>query len=650
MLYFAVLLAFIGATFYNKLWWLGGIESAVFIALLILYLRQRSHRNNMIVKYIEAAASSTSFAAGNSLINMPIPIALVRVGTNEIIWGNDSFSSLTGCDEQCPGIDVSELLKNFDIRWILDGKESYPDILHVGSRSFYVYGSLIRSAKPESGSLFAALYLLECTREVELQRQMEFNRLVAAEILCDNYEELGKGGLETARAAMMALLEDRIDEWTKNINSLLRRADRDRYVLITDEKSYQLLAETRFDLLESAKKIVSPNGLPLTVSIGIGRDSADLDELDRASKLALDMALSRGGDQAVVKSRSGFEFFGGMTKEIEKRTKVKTRLMANVFNGLLHESTDVFVMGHRIADLDSLGGAAGVVCAARKLGKEAYIVIEREFTNAGLLIDLLETHQSYEGVMISPREALLRMSAGSLLVVVDTNRADYVEDKALLESFNRIVVIDHHRRVANYIDNADLNIHEPAASSVCELIAEVLQYIIEQGDMLSVEASALMAGIVLDTKSFALKTGSRTFEAAAYLRRCGADALEIKKLFQSDLDNYISRAELVKDAEFLDGMYAISMTEKSVDRAVAAQAADDLMNIIGVACSFVIHPFEDSINISARSLGRVNVQVLMEKLGGGGHFTTAGAQIRGKNVKEVVSMLKDTITVYNYEN
>jgi c-di-AMP phosphodiesterase-like protein len=338
-----------------------------------------------------------------------------------------------------------------------------------------------------------------------------------------------------------------------------------------------------------------------------------------------------------------------MTKELEKSTKVKTRLTANVLKGLIDESSSVYIMGHHIADLDSLGGAAGIVCASRKCGKRAFIVIDREVTNAGMMIKLLETNPAYKEVMISASDALINIDRNSLLVVVDTNRTSYVEDKALLESFNRIAVIDHHRRVADYISNADLNIHEPAASSVCEIIAEILQYIVEQNDILRVEASAMLAGIILDTKSFSLKTGSRTFEAAAYLRRAGADSLEIKRLFQSDMANYTLRSELVKNAEFMDGIYAISVSPSPIDRAVAAQAADDLMNISGVAGSFVIYPFENTISISARSLGRVNVQLIMEKLGGGGHFTTAGTQIGGKNTDEVKSMLKDAITVYSFE-
>ena len=646
--YFSVLLLFVAVTFFLRQWWIGAAELVVFTLLLSVYIRSYNKKKAAMAKYLETMTLNTDLVTNDSLVSMPTPMVLVRVNDGEIIWCNDSFMKLTNCPSQYFDLILSELIPGFDLHWIIEGKAQHPDLVVIGNRYFDIHASLIRPNKAEYGTLYAALYWLDCTNEVMLRTALDESRLVAGELICDNYEEVGKAGTESSRAAMMASLDELLAAWVGESAGVIRHTDRDRYFFIVDEKGYKKMAASRFDILEKVKAIASPNAMPLTVSIGIGRDGADLAELERFARLALDMALSRGGDQIVVKSKDGFEFFGGMTKEIEKPTKVKTRLTANVLKGLIEESSSVYVMGHHIADLDSLGGAVGIVCMSRKLGKKAYIVLNREVTNAGMMIRMLETSPLYKDVMISASDSLINIDRDSLLVVVDTNRASYVEDKALLESFNRIAVIDHHRRVADYISNVDLNIHEPASSSVCEIIAEILQYVVEQGDILRVEASAMLAGIILDTKSFSLKTGSRTFEAAAYLRRAGADSLEIKRLFQSDMANYTLRSELVKKAEFMDGIYAISISDTAIDRSVAAQAADDLMNISGVSGSFVIYPFEDTIGISARSLGRVNVQLIMEKLGGGGHFTTAGAQIRGKTAEEVKNMLKDAITVYSF--
>jgi c-di-AMP phosphodiesterase-like protein len=648
--YFLVLFLFTVVTFYLRQWVLGGAELVISLALSSLYIRSHKRKKKAMMKYLETMTLNTDIVTNDSLVNMPTPMVLVRVSDGEIIWCNDSFMKLTNCPAQYFELMLSELIPGFDLHWIMEGKSQYPELVVIGERYFDIHSSLIRPSKTEYGTLFAALYWYERTSEINLRAIIDDSQPVAGELICDNYEEIGKAGTETARTAMMASLDEMLNEWISQVNGLIKHVDRDRYVFIIDEKGYRKLASTRFDILEKVKSITLPNALPLTISIGIGKDGSSLGELERHARLALDMALSRGGDQIVVKSRTGFEFFGGLTKEVEKRTKVKTRLMANVLKGLMEDSSSVYIMGHRVADLDSLGGAAGIVCAARKLGKKAFIIIDREITNAEIMIKMLESNPAYEGVLISANEAILDIDKNSLLVVVDTNRTDYVEDKALLESFNRIVVIDHHRRVADYISDADLNLHEPAASSVCEIIAETLQYIVELGDILRVEATAMLAGIILDTKSFSLKTGSRTYEAAAYLRRAGADTLEIKKFFQNDMETYIQRADLVKNAEFLEGKYAISISRTQINRAVAAQASDDLMNISGVAASFVIYPSENTVCISARSLGSVNVQLIMEKLGGGGHFTTAGAQIEGKRIDEVKSMLKDAITMYNFEN
>lgn len=647
---------FIGATLYLEYstfstWYLSAAELLLYAVAVAVSLLTAKKRPVVLTPYYESVNLNTDMAVNDTLLNMPAPITLVKVETGELVWCNTEFLKLTSCPKNYFQLRIKDVIPGFDLKWIIDGKVQMPELQSLEGRSFEVYSSIVRPGKGDYINLFAALYWVERTEELALRDELEGRRLVVGEIVCDNYEEISRGGNESARAAMVAQLDAVLRDWFDGlgVEYLLRNTERDRYVFFTDERSAKKMSESRFDILEKAKSIKAPNGMPLTVSIGVSRDAAEINEAERFSTLALDMALSRGGDQAVVKSAKDFEFYGGMTHEKEKHTKVKSRIMANVLKGLITDSTDVYAMGHRIADLDSLGGTAGVVCAARKCGKSAHIIVDKEFNNAGQLIELLEQAPEYRDVFVSPEEALIKIKPGSLLVVVDTNRTNYVENKDLLSAFSKIAVIDHHRRVADYIDNAVLNIHEPTASSVCELIAEILSYMLDSHDMFRVEASAMLAGIILDTKSFAVKTGVRTFEAAAYLRRNGADSIEIKRMFQNDMENYVERAEIVKKATFMDGMYAISCSDRTVDRAVAAQAADDLMNIMGVAGSFVLFPFENTVSISARSLGRINVQLIMEKLGGGGHFTTAGAQIKDKSMDEVVSMLKDAITIYQYE-
>jgi c-di-AMP phosphodiesterase-like protein len=412
-----------------------------------------------------------------------------------------------------------------------------------------------------------------------------------------------------------------------------------------ERKDLRVLKENRFPILEKAK-LLFPEQMPLTLSIGIGVDGKDFAENLRFSLLAIDMALSRGGDQAVIKNMRNFEFYGGQTQEVQKRTKVKSRVMANALAQLIKDSGNVMVMGHKMSDLDSIGSAAGIVCACRKLDRKAHVVVDKETTAAGQLLDRLEKQPEYEGVIISPTDAILMADSGTLLVVTDVNRPQMVESEELLLSCNRIAVIDHHRRAAAYIDNAALNFHEPYASSASELVSELLSYMNQDVPILKVEAEAMLAGIVLDTKNFSMRTGVRTFEAAARLRNQGADPVEIKRLFQSDFESCVDKYNIVTHASMYRGGVSVALSDRTVNRTTAAQAADELLNVQGVQASFVLFPEGDETVISARSLGKVNVQVILEKLGGGGHLNMAGAQIKGLSPEVVLSRLYDAIDEY----
>ena len=421
--------------------------------------------------------------------------------------------------------------------------------------------------------------------------------------------------------------------------------DRDRYLFVMEEKDFSTYAEKKFDVLDSVRTVES-GGVSATLSIGVGRDGDSFDGLFKNADLALEMALSRGGDQAVVKDRNNFEFYGGRSKTTEKRTKVKSRVMANALRELVQDARNVYVMGHKYADMDSLGAAAGICCISRKLGKKAQIVIDTENNAAHPVLRALQQMPEYAGVFVAGETAFLHAQPDTLLVVVDTNRPDSVESEPLLESCNRVAVIDHHRRGSSYIDKMTLNYHEPYASSASELVTELMQYLLEPTDILKCEAEALLAGVVLDTKNFTNRTGGRTFEAAAYLRRAGADTQDVQRMFQSDLDAMVTRYAIMRQAQIYHGDIAVVAADEAYDRVTAAKAADELLTIRGIRASFVLYRKDDGVYMSARSLGEVNVQVILEALGGGGNSTTAGGQAKGITVAEAKEKLLAAIDQY----
>lgn len=431
--------------------------------------------------------------------------------------------------------------------------------------------------------------------------------------------------------------------WIEGRHALCRKLERNRYLLIFENRDFQKLQEGKFAILDNIRSVVSSSGIAATISLGIGKDGTSFEENYNFAMLSIEMALSRGGDQAVIKDRYNFTFYGGRTKETERHTKVKARVVAGSLSELIAQSGTVFIMGHKMADLDAVGAAVGLICLCRKHERRVRIVLDLENNAAGNLISELQAMPEYSGLFLSGQDALVEADARSLLIVVDTNRPDQVESRALLESIPRVAVIDHHRRAADYIDHAVLNLHEPYSSSASELVTEVLQYALDPRDIRPIEAQALLAGIVLDTKNFNVRTGSRTFEAAAFLRRTGADTVDVKKLFQNDLDATIARYQLVQAARLYRNEIAIAAVEHTVTRTIAAQAADELLNISGIMTSFVLYPDGEQIIISARSIGVGNVQVILEPLGGGGNAATAGAQIRGKDVRTVLRELVASI-------
>ena len=645
-LYFIAMVLFAVGAVLLKQYQLAAAEG-VLILLLFVYNRiANSRRKKALMSYIQTTTDSlgTAFHSGS-----PFPMVVVKLSDGEIVWANEGFYQVAGIRDSFLHQKLEDVIPRFSARWLTEGRNEAPTDVEIQGRRYRIYGNLIRSEDDHASLLLATLYLSDLTEMYNIRDEYIRSRPIVTQILIDNYDELTNNLPDSAISSLDAQINDRVSDWCSHLGGILRKYDRNRFLLVFESRHLSRLQEEKFSILDEIRTIANPSGVAATVSLGIGRDGENFAENFNFAALSIEMALSRGGDQVVIKDRFNFNFFGGRTKETERRTKVKARVIAGSLVELLNQSTQVYIMGHRMADLDALGAAMGLLPICRKTNKYVRIVLDRENNAAGSLLRLLESNPEYDQMFVTGEEALLNADSRSLLIVVDTNRPDQVESKALLESVSRVAVIDHHRRAADYIEEVVLNLHEPFASSASELVTEILQYAVEPKDIRPMEAQALLAGIVLDTKSFSVRTGSRTFEAAAFLRRAGADTVDVKKLFQNDLDSTVNRYQIVQAARLYRNEIAIAALDFPANRTLAAQAADELLNIKGILTSFVMYPDGDRVIMSARSIGEANVQVILEPLGGGGNAATAGAQIPGKTVQQVLRELVESIDKF-YEH
>ena len=642
-LYLLIMALFaVASFFFNET--LALIEAGV-IALLVIYsLLAARKRRKQLVAYIENVTYNAESAKNNTLMNFPLPIVVFKLADNQIIWGNQIFFDLFGNRQPSFEAELTDMIPGFSSKWLLEGKKQYPGLVQVGDRKYQLHGNIIRGknedAKNDAQSFMGISYWVDVTDFDNIKQEYESSRPVTMIFVVDNYDELMKNIPDRAKVELRGTIDDKISQWCEGKNGLVRRYDRDRYMFIFESRYLKEITDKKFDILEGIHEIVSPGGIHATLSIGVGRDGTGFEENFSFANLAVEMSLSRGGDQAVIKNRFNFEFYGGRNTEVETRSKVKSRVTANALAELMRTSGQIFIMGHTHSDLDSIGAAAGMVCIARKLGKPARIVVDPANNASGRLIEMLQATPEYKDVFLSPDEAMVRADSHTLLVVVDTNRPEQVESRSLLEACTRVAVIDHHRRAASYIQNAALTFHEPYASSVCELMSELLQELTEPGDITRQEAEAILSGIVLDTKNFTIRTGERTFDAAAFLRRLGADTTEVKTYMQSDIADAVDKFSILQSAKVYRSGIAIAVKESETNRIVAAQAADELLNIFGIGASFVAYATADGgVVISARSIGEVNVQLILEKLGGGGNKSAAGAQVPNISLRDAVNTL-----------
>lgn len=648
-MYLFFLFVFAATSLFFEQYTLAAMQAVAIIILVVYSLVIGRRRKKELIEYIESVTYEAGTAKDNTLMNFPLPMLVFSVNDGRIVWANSMFFDITGSVGSKLDTKLTDLVPDFNGKWLLEGKSKYPKILQIADRKYQVHGNVIRPSDDGpalSRGYMGVTYWLDVTDYDNIRAEYSNSRSVVATVVIDNYDELTKNQPERTKNDLRDSIEDMLHHWADGKNGILRRYERDKYLFIFEQRWLQSMREQKFPLVDKVHSIVNPQGIQATLSIGVGAEGVSFAENLQFSSLALEMALSRGGDQTVVKNRLNFEIFGGRGNEVEKRTKVKSRVMANAVAELVKDSTKIYAMGHKFADMDSVGACVAACSIARKFGKPYKIVIDLDKNVSKHLISKMREDEDYRNAFISPQEALMQADAKTLLFIVDTNNPEQVEDENLLVACNRVVVVDHHRRAASYIDKADLTLHEPSASSACELMSEVMQEIMEISDIKRSEADAVLAGIVLDTKNFTIRTGERSFDAAAFLRRAGAETVEVKKMLQNDMRDTVTKYKVMQTAKLYRDSIAIALQDEPLDRVVAAQVADELLNISSVETSFVIYAAAGGVNISARAIGNLNVQIIMENLGGGGNSNAAAVRIENIDLREAVNSLFSAIDAY----
>lgn len=622
----------------------------LYISILCYTYFANNKRKSEISEQLQDLTLTVDSAAKSSLINSPFPLVILETNGN-IVWKSSKFVT------EFADIDMDNYIDDLiiDIKDEIeksDNKKRKSVIrqIQIGKKTYTVQGEFAKSKKYErkkSPEYMMILYFIDETEKVKLKQENEDKKICVGIIMIDNYEEVTQRVDAEQKTQLMAKVESTIYDWVNETNGILVKADRDTYVYVFEQKNLEKIKEEKFAILDSIKNLVRKDKIQLTLSIAISNEGDTERDVYKSASAAMDVILGRGGDQAVIRQNGKYLFFGGKVEEVEKRTKVKARIVAHALEELIKENDKIMIMGHTNPDIDAIGSALGVYRIAKTLGKDARIVANVETPS---IKDLYESiKDQYQEVFISSETALAQVDSGTLIIVVDTHKKTYVESPELLTKTNKIVIIDHHRRSADFIDNSILTFQEVYASSAAELVTEIIQYTQNEVELSEVEAEALYAGIMMDTKNFTFKTGVRTFEAAAYLRRCGVDIIKVKKWFQSDLESYNTISEIVRKAEIVRDSIGISIydVQEKETSLICAKAADELLTIGNITASFVLGLMEDGkVCISGRSIGDVNVQMILEKLGGGGHITLAGAQLENVTIDEAKQELISKINEY----
>lgn len=623
----------------------------LFLAIVAYAYFANNKRKSEISETLQDLTLTVDSTAKSSLINSPFPLVIVETDGN-IVWKSSSFVT----EFQNIKMDgyIDELL--YDIEEEIEKEENkntktIEKQIQIEKKIYKIFVKFVNIKHKEKRGKqehMMVIYFLDETDKVNLEEEYKNTQSCVGIIMVDNYEDTFQVLENEDVVSSKAEIDKCVYEWINKWNGIVVKSERDRYFCFFEQRYLEDIKDEKFSILDKIKEISLKNNAQLTLSIAISNEGQTQREKYKSCQAAMDVVLGRGGDQAVVRENDIYKFFGGRAQEVEKRTKVKARVVAHALENLIKESSKVMIMGHTNPDIDAMGSALGVYRLVKSLNKPAYI-ISSEFPSAiETFMESLSEDEDYEDTLISKEVALENVDEDTLVIVVDTHKRNFVESPELLRKCEKIVVIDHHRRSADFIEDATLLFQEVYASSAAELVTELLQYAEVEVELKTIEAESLYAGIMMDTKNFTFKTGVRTFEAAAYLRKCGVDIIRVKKWFQSDLEGFNKIASIVKDAEIVNDTIAIATyEEKDKDASVTcAKAADELLTISDITASFVLGYIDERVCISGRSIGDVNVQVILEKLGGGGHITVAGAQVEGMTIEEVKKELIDRIDEY----
>ncbi|OAV41705.1 DHH family phosphoesterase [Clostridium saccharobutylicum] len=595
---------------------------------LISYLKKQNEDK----EFIKAINNGIS----DNLLRFVYPLALINEN-GDLVWYNKLFNSLKS-EQEISETNILNIAKGLNLENVLKYEDKLHQRLNINSRLYDVYATPIE--KTDKGSTYL-LSFNDITKFVDYETTQEGIMLMEV----DNFTEALDKTDENNRPLLVAEIERTINSYANNLKAMIKKYDTNKYVLSVQNKYIDDQIKQKFNIIEDISKINKGNALEVTLSIGVGIGGmSPLDNYNNAN-IAKELALGRGGDQVAVKHNNDIKFFGGNTKEIEKRTKVKARVIARALAELIYESSNVYIIGHKNPDMDCFGSAVGLASAVKQLGSKCNIVLNKDINAIDYYFNKLSKEPKYDGLFISTEDAKNAIDDQTLIIIVDVHNKSYIEDLSLVEKAKRKVIIDHHRRSPDMIENDMLNYIEVYASSTSEMVTEIIQYMVEKPNLTRTEAEGLLAGIFMDTKGFSFKTGVRTFEAASFLKSLGADTIEIKKMFTDDLDDYLLIAETIKSSEVNDNI-AIAITPKNVDTVIIAKAADELLNISGISVSFVLGEVNNDIYISGRSIGDINIQIVLEALGGGGHMNIAGTKMSNITMEEVINKLREAIKKY----
>ncbi len=618
----------------------------VLIGYLIFHNIKSTHRKEReFKKYVEGLSDEFESATKHAIFNMPFPLVMLDENRN-ISWYNTPFLKMMG-EIELLNEKISDLIPGLNLDSIFKENDMKPLNIKYGEKNYKVYPNLVDTRKTNSANnMIVMLYWVDNTSLVTLEETYYREKLVVALAYVDNYDDVKNSTPEVNRPLVMAEIDKNINSYFAKYNGVVRKYENDKYFIIIENSGFQNIKSKKFDILDQIRELDLGNVIPITLSMGVGAEGNNPFESYQKARAAIDIALGRGGDQAVIQAGNQLSFYGGKTKAIEKRNKVKSRVIGYALRQLIDQADKVFVMGHKNPDMDSFGAGIGVLRAVKDRNKEGYLILSGENPSIKNIYDRMVKEQpEILEQIITPEKSLEIANDSSLMVVVDNHKPSFTESPELLDIISKVVVIDHHRRGVEFIKDPVLTYLEPYASSTCELVTEVLSYMSDKINLTKFEAEALMAGITVDTKNFSFQTGVRTFEAASTLKRAGADTTVVRQLFRDDYNTFMYKAEVVKSSKIIFDKIAVGRLETQMEDSllIAAQAANELLNINGVEASFVMTYVNNKLHISGRSLGNISVQLILESLGGGGHLTSAGTQLDNVNMDEAERILTETI-------